>query len=87
VQTTAVYIVLAIDLEGQRHVLGHWIGDGAEGANFWLSMVTDLRTRGVLDLLIASVDGLSGFNEAIQAVFPRTQLQRCLVHHVRSSLS
>lgn len=79
VQTTAVYIVLAIDLEGQRHVLGHWVGDGAEGANFWLSVVTDLQTRGVQDILIACVDGLSGFKEAIQAVFPRTQLQRCLL--------
>ena len=87
VQTTAVYIVLAIDLEGQRHVLGHWIGDGAEGANFWLSVVADLQTRGVEDILIACVDGLSGFKEAIVAVFPRTQLQRCLVHQVRSSLS
>jgi len=87
VQTTAVYIVLAIDLDGQRHVLGHWMGDGAEGANFWLSVVTDLQTRGVEDILIACVDGLTGFKEAIQAVFPRTELQRCLVHQVRSSLS
>lgn len=87
VQTTAVYIVLAIDLEGQRHVLGHWVGDGAEGANFWLSVVTDLQTRGVQDIFIACVDGLHGFKEAIQTVFPRTQLQRCLVHQVRSSLS
>ena len=87
VQTTAVYVVLAIDLEGQRHVLGHWVGDGAKGANFWLSVVTDLQTRGVQDILIACVDGLSGFKEALQAVFPRTQLQRCLVHQVRSSLS
>src|SRR6476661_2459414 len=87
VQTTAVYIVLGIDLEGQRHVLGHWVGDGAEGANFWLSVVTDLQTRGVQDIFIACVDGLTGFKEAIQAVFPRTQLQRCLVHQVRSSLS
>jgi len=87
VQTTAVYIVLGIDLEGQRHVLGHWVGDGAEGANFWLSVVTDLQTRGVQDIFIACVDGLTGFKEAIQAVFPRTQLQRCIVHQVRSSLS
>jgi transposase-like protein len=63
-----VYIVLAIDLEGQRHVLGHWVGDGAEGANFWLSVVTDLQTRGVADILSACVDGLTGFKEAIQAV-------------------
>jgi hypothetical protein len=76
VQTTAVSIVLAIDLEGQPHVLGHWIGDGAEGATFWLSVVTDLQTHGVQDILIACVDGLSGFKEALPAVFRRTQLQR-----------
>jgi transposase-like protein len=87
VQTTAVYIVLAIDLEGQRHVLGHWVGDGAEGANFWLSVVTDLQSRGVQDIFLACVDGLTGFKEAITAVFPRTQLQRCIIHQVRSSLS
>jgi len=87
VQSTAVSIVLAIDLEGQRPVLGHWIGAGAEGANFWLSVVTDLQTRGVPDIFIACVDGLTGFKEAIQSVFPRTQHQRCLVHQVRSSLS
>ena len=78
---------MAIGLEGQRHVLGHWIGAGAEGANFWLSVMTDLQARGVQDILIACVYGLSGFKEAILAVFPRTQLQRCLVHQVRLSLS
>ena len=66
---TAVYVVLAIDLEGKRDILGHWIGDGAEGANFWLSVVTDLQTRGVEDIFIACVDGLVGFSEAIHAVF------------------
>src|SRR5215217_7879349 len=75
IQTTAVYIVLALDLEGQRHVLGYWVGDGAEGANFWLSVVTDLQSRGVQDIFLACVDGLTGFKEAITAVFPRTQLQ------------
>src|SRR3954470_6568875 len=87
VANTAVYIVLGVDLDGQRDVLGHWVGDGAEGANFWLSVVTDLQSRGVQDIFIACIDGLNGFKDAIQAVFPRTQLQRCIIHQVRSSLS
>lgn len=87
VLNTAVYIVLGVDLEGQREVLGHWVGDGAEGANFWLSVVTDLQTRGVEDIFIACIDGLTGFKEAIQAIFPQTQIQRCVIHEVRQSLS
>ncbi len=87
VLNTAVYIVLGVDLEGQREVLGHWVGDGAEGANFWLSVVTDLQTRGVEDIFIACIDGLTGFKEAIHAVFPQTQIQRCIIHQVRQSLS
>lgn len=71
---TAVYIVLGIDLEGQRAVLGHWVGEGAEGANFWLSVVIDLQARGVSDIFLACVDGLTGFKAAIQAVFPLTQI-------------
>ena len=87
VVNTAIYVVLGIDLDGQRDVLGHWVGDGAEGANFWLSVVTDLQARGVQDIFIACVDGLSGFKAAIQAVFPKTHLQRCVIHQVRHSLS
>ena len=86
VENVAVYIVLGVDLEGQRDVLGHWVGDGAEGANFWLSVVSDLQNRGVDDMFIASVDGLSGFEEAITAVFPESQVQRCIVHQIRNSL-
>ena len=87
VLNTAVYIVLGVDLDGQRDVLGHWVGDGAEGANFWLSVVSDLQARGVQDIFIACIDGLTGFRNAIQAVFPRTQIQRCLIHQVRQSLT
>jgi transposase-like protein len=87
VVNTAVYIVLGVDLEGQRDVLGHWIGDGAEGANFWLSVLTDLQGRGVTDIFIACIDGLTGFKDAIQAVFPRSQIQRCIIHQVRQSLT
>ena len=86
VLSTAVYIVLGVDVDGQRDVLGHWVGDGAEGANFWLSVVTDLQGRGVEDILIACIDGLTGFKEAIHAVFPKTQIQRCIIHQVRQSL-
>lgn len=87
VQNTAVYIVLGVDLEGGRDVLGHWVGDGAEGANFWLNVVTDLQARGVEDIFIACIDGLTGFKEAIRAVFPHTQIQRCIIHQVRQSLT
>ena len=87
VANTAVYIVLGVDLDGQRDVLGHWVGDGAEGANFWLSVVTDLQSRGVTDIFIACIDGLTGFKDAIQAVFPRAQIQRCIIHQVRQSLT
>jgi putative transposase len=86
VENTAVYIVLGVDLEGHRDVLGHWIGDGAEGANFWLSVVTDLQNRGVKDIFIACMDGLTGFKEAILAVFPKTEIQRCIIHQIRNSL-
>lgn len=86
VQNTAVYIVLGVDLDGKRDVLGHWVGDGAEGANFWLSVITDLQGRGVQDILLACIDGLSGFKGAIHAVFPQTQIQRCVIHQIRQSL-
>jgi transposase-like protein len=86
VQNTAVYIVLGVDCDGQRDVLGHWVGDGGEGANFWLTVVSDLQARGVEDIFIACIDGLTGFKEAIQAVFPQTQIQRCVIHQIRHSL-
>jgi transposase-like protein len=79
--------VLGIDLEGQRDVLGHWVGEGGEGANFWLSVVSDLQARGVQDIFIACVEGLQGFSEAIQAVFPKTEIQPCIIHQVRHSLT
>lgn len=87
VANTAIYIVLGVDLEGQRDVLGHWVGDGGEGANFWLSVVNDLQARGVHDIFIACVDGLPGFKAAIQAIFPCTYIQRCVIHQVRHSLT
>ena len=86
VANTAVYNVLGVDMEGHRDILGHWLGDGGEGANFWLSVLTDLQNRGVADIFLACIDGLNGFSEAIRAVFPQTQVQRCVIHQIRSSL-
>ncbi len=86
IQNIAVYNVLGVDLEGNRDILGHWIGDGGEGANFWLSVVSDLQARGVEDIFLASVDGLTGFSDAIHAVFEKTQVQRCIIHQIRASL-
>ncbi len=86
IENVAVYNVLGIDLEGHKEVFGHWIGDGGEGANFWLSVITDLQNRGVKDVFIASVDGLHGFSDAIHAIFPKTKIQRCVIHQIRTSL-
>jgi putative transposase len=86
VANTAVHVVLGVDLEGHRDVLGHWVADGEEGANFWLSVITDLQNRGVQDIFIASMDGLTGFSEALHAVFPQTEVQRCIIHQIRNSL-
>jgi len=86
VENTAVYVVLGVDMEGHRDVLGHWVGDGSESANFWLSVITDLQSRGVKDILIACMDGLTGFKDAVLAVFPKTDIQRCIIHQIRNSL-
>lgn len=86
VENTAVYVVLGVDMEGQRDVLGHWVGNGSESANFWLSVITDLQSRGVQEILIACMDGLTGFKEALLAVFPKTEIQRCIIHQIRNSL-
>lgn len=86
VENTAIYLVLGIDLEGHRDVLGHWVGDGGQGAKFWLSVVTELKNRGVQDLFMACMDGLTGFRDAVLAVFPKTLIQRCIVHQLRNSL-
>ena len=81
----AVYLALAINLEGKKELLGLWVGE-AEGAKFWLSVLTELKNRGVEDILIAAVDGLKGFPDAIEAVSPKTQVQLCIVHLSRGSL-
>ena len=84
-QSKAVYTVLAVNLEGRKEILGLYLSE-SEGANFWLSVLTDLHNRGVQDILIASVDGLTGFPDAIAAIYPNTEVQLCIVHQVRNSL-
>ena len=86
VSQRTIYVALAVNLQGQKEVLGLWASEN-EGAKFWLSVVTELKNRGVEDVLIACVDGLKGFPEAIAAVFPNTLVQLCIVHLVRHSLS
>ena len=86
VANTAVHIVLGVDLEGHKDILGHWVAEGEESANFWLSVLTDLQTRGVKDIFIACVDGLTGFADAIHSIFPKAQTQRCIIHQIRNSL-
>jgi len=85
VRNKAVYLALGVNLEGHKEVLGLWVQQ-TEGAKFWLSVLTELKNRGVEDILIACVDGLTGFPESIEAVFPQTQVQLCIVHMVRNSL-
>ena len=86
IQNKAIYVVLGVNLEGQKEVLGLWVAQ-TEGAKFWLQVLTELQNRGVKDIFIACVDGLKGFPEAIEAVYPRTEVQLCIVHLVRASLN
>jgi putative transposase len=86
VAKVAVYLALGITMAGQKEVLGMWVAN-SEGAKFWLHVLTELKNRGVGDIFIGCVDGLKGFPEAMEAVFPATQVQLCLVHMVRHSLS
>lgn len=81
----AVYTVLGVDILGKKDVIGLYISE-SEGANFWLSVLTDIKNRGVEDILIAAVDGLKGFPEAIKTIFPKTEVQLCIVHQIRNSL-
>jgi putative transposase len=81
----ACYLAIGIDITGHKDVLGIWLGK-TEGAKFWLSIVSELRSRGVQDILIACVDGLKGFPEAIESVFPQSEIQICMVHMVRNSM-
>ena len=81
----AVYLALGVNMEGQKELLGMWLSE-TEGAKFWLNVLTELQNRGVKDILIACVDGLKGFPDAINTAFPETQIQLCIVHMVRNSV-
>ena len=80
-----IYVALGVDLAGQKELLGLWLGEN-EGAKFWLSCLTDLKNRGLRDIFVACIDGLSGFAEAIHAAYPQTSVQLCIVHLVRAAL-
>ena len=82
--TKAAYVVLGIRMDGHKDILGVWIGEN-ESAKFWLSVMNDLKNRGIRDVYVFCVDGLAGFREAIGAAFPKSQIQRCIVHQIRSS--
>ena len=81
----AIYLALGVNMEGHKELLGLWLSEN-EGAKFWLSVLTELQNRGVKDILIACVDGLKGFPDAINTVYPETQIQLCIVHMVRNSM-
>lgn len=85
VVTKAAYTCLSIDLQGHKDMLGIWVGQ-AESSKFWMNILTELRNRGVKDILIVCVDGLTGFSEAISAVFPQTLIQKCVIHQIRNTL-
>lgn len=81
----SMYVALGLDIDGQKELIGLWLGEN-EGAKFWLSILTELKSRGLRDILIACIDGLKGFPEAIESVYPETRIQLCIVHQVRNSL-
>ena len=85
IMNKAIYLALGVNLEGKKELLGMWVSEN-EGAKFWLGVLTELQNRGVQDILIACVDGLKGFSEAINTVYPNTQVQLCIVHMVRYSM-
>lgn len=85
VVSKAAYTCLAVDIEGHKDLLGLWVGE-AEGANFWLNVLTELKNRGVEDIFVACIDGLKGFPEAINSLFPKTEIQLCVIHQIRNTL-
>ncbi len=85
VKNVAAYIMLGITAEGTKEIIGIWIGNN-ETSKYWLSLLNEIKNRGVEDVLIFAIDGLNGFNEAIQAIYPKAEIQRCIVHQIRSSL-
>ena len=86
VTNRAAYVAIGVDVEGRKHVLGVWLGDGGEGAKFWLAVLTELRNRGVTDVIFVCCDGLKGLPDAIEATWPDASVQTCVVHLIRASL-
>jgi putative transposase len=82
----AAYLAVGVDVEGRKHVLGVWLGDGDEGAKYWLAVLTELRNRGVTDVLLVCCDGLKGLPDAIEATWPKALTQTCVIHLIRASL-
>lgn len=80
------YLAVGVDVEGRKHVLGVWLGDGGEGAKFWLHVLTELKQRGIVDVLFVCCDGLKGLPDAIEATWPQASVQTCVVHMIRASL-
>ena len=80
----AVYIAIGIDLDGHKDVLGMWVGEN-ESAKYWATVLNSLRNRGIEDIFIACTDNLCGFSTAIEAVFPKTEIQNCIIHQIRNS--
>jgi transposase-like protein len=85
VKNIACYIMLGVTIEGKKEIIGIWIGEN-ETSKYWLTVLNDIKKRGIEDVLIFAIDGLNGFNEAIKAVYPHAEIQRCIVHQIRSSL-
>jgi transposase-like protein len=85
VTSKAAYTCLGVEVSGRKDLLGLWVGE-AEGANFWLSVLTELKNRGIQEILVACIDGLKGFPEAINTVFPKTEIQLCVIHQIRNTL-
>jgi transposase-like protein len=83
--TKAVYCVIGVNQEGHKELLGLYMGNGGEGSKFWLQVLTDLQNRGVSDIFVACIDNLNGFAEAIESIFPQTEVQLCIVHQIRNS--
>jgi putative transposase len=85
VRNKPAYLAIGVDVEGRKHVLGVWMGDGDEGAKFWLNVLTEIRNRGVADVLIVCCDGLKGLPDAIEATWPRAVVQTCVIHLIRGA--
>jgi transposase-like protein len=86
VSNRPAYVAVGVDIDGRKHVLGVWLGDGGEGAKYWLSVLTEVRHRGLADVLFVCCDGLKGLPDAIEATWPQASVQTCTVHVIRASL-